>query len=231
MQPYFERDGIQIWLGDCREVLPTLTEPVDLVLTDPPYSSVTHEGARSVTSTRTLVTFDSITADELREVISDAALKCRGWFVATMDWKHIAALEQHPPSGWRFVRFGIWVKPNGAPQFTGDRPAMGWEGVCIMHRDDRRMAWNGGGHHAVWTQPKIDGEHPTEKPITLIRKWVRLFSNPGDLVFDPYGGAGTTARACLDLGRRCVMVEKEEKYAEIAARRLQQAVLPLGDIA
>lgn len=230
IQPYYERDGIVIYHGDCRDILPQL-EPVDLVLTDPPYGSATHEGARSVTATRALVDFASTTAGELRALMARLAPMCSRWFVATMEWRHIAELEREPPAGWHFVRFGIWVKPNGAPQFTGDRPATGWEGIAMLHRDNTRMYWNGGGRHAVWTRPKITGDHPTQKPEPLMREWVRLFSNAGDTILDPFMGSGTTLRAAKDLGRRAIGIEIDERYCEIAARRLEQQVLPIGDIA
>jgi site-specific DNA-methyltransferase (adenine-specific) len=70
--------------------------------------------------------------------------------------------------------------------------------------------------------------HPTEKPLDLMRFMVRISCRPGGTVLDPFAGSGTTGRAAKDLARRCVMVEREERYCEIAARRLAQEVLPLG---
>lgn len=219
--------GITLYHGACRAVIPTLApDSVDLVLTDPPYGDITHEGARSVTATRPLVDFASTTSDELRGVLELLAPYCRAWFVATMEWQHIADLERLPPAGWRFVRFGVWVKPNGAPQFTGDRPGTGWEGVAILHRADRRLRWNGGGRHAVWTCPRVEGAHPTQKPIALIREFIMLFSQPRDLVLDPWAGSGTTLRAAKDVGRRAVGIEINARHCRTAATRLQQAVLP-----
>lgn len=226
MMPYYDDGQCTIYHGDCREVLPHLPV-VDSVITDPPYGDVTHQGARSVTATRALVPFASTTADALRDLLAVLSGRCRRWCVATMEWQHIAVLEQTPPAGWRFVRFGIWVKPNGAPQFTGDRPAPGWEGVAMLHRDNSRLRWNGGGQHGVWTIPKVEGAHPTEKPLRLLCTWVGQFTDAGDLVLDPFMGSGTTLRAAKDLGRRAIGIEIEERYCEIAAKRLQQMVLPL----
>jgi site-specific DNA-methyltransferase (adenine-specific) len=87
------------------------------------------------------------------------------------------------------------------------------------------MSWNGGGRHAVFTYNKINGEHPTEKPLALVSELITLFSNPGDLIFDPFMGSGTTLRAAKNLGRRCIGCEVDEKWAEVAARKLQQEVL------
>lgn len=225
---YYRDDSAVIYCGDCREILPHL-EPVDLVLTDPPFSEVTHRGARSAPTspysgeTQKKIQFQSWTVDEVRNAL--AVIRCRRWLLATMDWRHIYHLEQYPPSGFRFVRFGIWVKPNSAPQFTGDRPATGWEGVAILHREGGKMRWNGGGHRAVWTHCiDASGIHVTAKPLGLLTEWLCLFSEPGNTILAPFAGSGTTLRAAKDLGLRSIGIEIDEKYCAIAAERLQQEV-------
>jgi site-specific DNA-methyltransferase (adenine-specific) len=65
----------------------------------------------------------------------------------------------------------------------------------------------------------------TEKPIELMRELVSLFTDPGELILDPFMGSGTTLRAAKDLGRRAIGIELEEKYCEIAVQRLAQEVL------
>lgn len=220
--PYYQDASVTLYHGDCREVLPTLEE-VDACITDPPWGAVTHAGARTGRDgERVLVDFAAITADELRSAL--ALVRVRRWVVATIEWRHMLGLESEPPAGLRFVRFGVWVKPNGAPQFTGDRPATGWEAVAILHRDGP-MRWNGGGHHAIWSIPKTEGEHPTQKPPRLVREFVRLFSDRGETVLDPFAGSGTTLRAAKDLGRRAIGIEIEERYCEIAAKRCAQETL------
>jgi site-specific DNA-methyltransferase (adenine-specific) len=226
--PYYEADGITILHGDCRDLLPIGARP-DVVLSDPPYAAQTHEGARTGDGSRALVDFAAVDVDLLRTVFALAAP--HRWCVATMDWRHIADLERLPPTGLRFVRFGIWVKPNGAPQFTGDRPATGWEGVGILHAESAPMAWNGGGHHAVWRVNKENSAHPTGKPLALVERLCSLFSNPGELVLDPFMGSGTTLVAAKNLGRRAIGIEIEERYCEIAAKRLSQQVLDFNGAA
>ena len=70
-------------------------------------------------------------------------------------------------------------------------------------------------------------QHPTEKPTELSGHFLRLHSAPDDIVLDPFMGSGTTLRAAKDLGRKAIGIEIEEKYCEIAAKRLAQEVLPL----
>jgi site-specific DNA-methyltransferase (adenine-specific) len=227
MTPYYEHGGVTIYHGDCRDILPLVE--ADVCITDPPYSAQTHEGARTGDGADKLVDFDPYSAEEL--AITFGALRVRRWVVATMDWKHIAAWAEDPPIGLRFVRFGIWVKPNGSPQFTGDRPAMGWEGVAILHTHTGPMRWNGGGHHAVWSANKVNSLHPTGKPPELVERFVALFTDPGETIVDPFMGAGTTLRAAKDLARKAIGIEREERYCEIAAERLSQSVLDLGGAA
>lgn len=76
------------------------------------------------------------------------------------------------------------------------------------------------------TIPRAD-QHPTEKPVELPAWFIRLHSAPGQTVLDPFAGSGTTGRAAKDLGRKAVLIELEERYCEIAARRMGQEVLDL----
>jgi len=211
------------------EILPELAN-VDLVLTDPPYSDNTKNGSLtrdddSVFRGKNFIPF-SITEENLRDIISKSnSLK---WTIVFADWRHVASFGINPPKGKRFVRFGVWNKPNGAPQFTGDRPAPGWEAIAIMHEPDMKMVWNGGGSRSVWTfDIEHQNGHPTPKPLKLMKKMIELFSNKNEIVLDPFMGSGTTLRAAKDLNRKAIGIEIEEKYCELAAMRLKQEVLQL----
>lgn len=133
-------------------------------------------------------------------------------------------------SGLQYVRQGIWVKPDAQPQLTGDRPGVGYETMVIAHPRGRKR-WNGGGRVAVYTHNKgaympgiVGGQnarpHPTTKPLPLMRDLVDDFSDPGELVCDPYAGSGTTGVACRALGRRFIGWESDTAMAEIARRRI-----------
>lgn len=128
-------------------------------------------------------------------------------------------------AGLQHVRIGIWIKEGCTPQFTGDRPATGAEAVVISHPPGRKR-WNGGGRRAVWTHPIVTGvnaertEHTTQKPLSLMCELVELFTDPDEVVLDPFAGSGTTGVACLRLGRRFIGIEKNERYWQIACDRL-----------
>ena len=112
MTPYYQDAAVTIYHGDCREIAPSMA--VAHVITDPPYATETHEGARGGAGDTKLIDFEPWTAEALRSFYGQ--LNASRWLVATMDYAHVNALEVTPPSSWVFVRFGVWVKPNGAPQ-------------------------------------------------------------------------------------------------------------------
>jgi len=227
MTPYYDDGRCVIYHGDCRELLPVAC---DAVVTDPPYNAQTHEGARTDATGEVgaLVDFASISTADLRDVLALAGRGLRGWMVATMAYQHAVALEDSPPDGLRFVRLGVWVKTNPAPQFTGDRPAQGWEAIAYLHTLGGRMEWNGGGRTGNYVSTRAAGLHPTQKPVDLLQHLVGLFTKDGATVLDPFMGSGTTLVAAKNLGRRAIGIEIEERYCEIAAKRLSQEVLDLG---
>lgn len=225
---YYQDEAVTIYHGRSQDVIPGLGQ-VDHVVTDAPYSEAVSKGSRTAKNfgpldPQAFIGF-SITAEALRGLI--ASIPALRWAIIFCDWKHGAALEAEAPEGWRFVREGCWTKPNGAPQFTGDRPAPGWEAISILHREGK-MRWNGGGRRAVWDYPvERQNGHPTPKPLPLMLELVSLFTDPGETILDPFMGSGTTLRAAKDLGRKAIGIELEEKYCEIAAKRMCQGVLAL----
>lgn len=233
MTPYYADDHVTLYHGDCREVLALLADrSVDCVLTDPPYTERTHRNAttnaagergHALTGERG---FASVSDDDLRMLLIEVGRVTRGWVVATLDYRHAATFDVDPPAGLKVQRLGVWVKTNPTPQISGDRPAQGWESIAYMHRDDQRSKWNGGGAHGNYVAPIPPSEgHPTTKPLGLVAQWVRWFTNPDDLVLDPFAGSGTTLRAAKDEGRRAIGVELDERYCEITAKRLAQDTL------
>lgn len=213
--------------GDCLDVLPTLPDKsVAHVITDPPYSQKTSENARrsrwnqgaGIDREGRFIEFDGVDPEMLAPQFLRVSQR---WVLAFCALEQLGRYEH--ASGGLFVRSGVWDRTNGAPQFTGDRPAQGAEGVAIMHSAGRKR-WNGGGARALWPcATEKDGRaigHPTPKPIPLMLELVELFTDPGDIVLDPFCGGGTTGVACLRLGRRFIGVEKDAKYAQLSVDRL-----------
>jgi site-specific DNA-methyltransferase (adenine-specific) len=209
-----------LFLGDAFDILPEL-DPVDAIITDPPYGPRTHENARGTVDGRParLIDFDSMEEERFTAFCSNAVTLARRWVVMTCEWRYVIAIEK---AGLPLVRFGIWHKLDSAPQFSGDRPGMGWEAVAILHQEGRKR-WNGGGHHAVWVCSVERGEHPTQKPLALLMNWVKMFADEGETVLDPFMGSGTTGVACARLGCKFIGIETRPDYFELACRRIEAA--------
>lgn len=241
MRAYYSHAGVTIYHGDCLELLPTL-EQVDHVITDPPYSEHTHAkqwigaaltsaGKPRVATAHKGLGFDALTAEVQAAFCVQAARLARRWTLAFCDlesvWLWREAVRE---AGLDYVRALIWDKVDGAPQFTGDRPAAGAEAIIASHQSGRK-AWNGGGRRNV-LRHAVNGErgpkpHPSTKPEPLMAELITLFSDSGEMVLDPFMGSGTTLVAAKRLGRQAIGIEREEKYCEIAAKRLSQEALPL----
>jgi len=240
-KPYYQDDYCTIYHGDCREVLPRLGQ-VDHVITDPPYSRDFYQRIRtnheqlgksrpvSLIALRAGAIGD---VNELIDPVSTAiALYCRRWAIVFSDIEYCGEWrERLQARGLDYVRTGAWVKVNPMPQFSGDRPGVGFEVCTICHAKGGKR-WNGGGRPAVWTHHISRGDrpdHPTPKPLSLMLQLIQLFSDPGELILDPFLGSGTTLVAAKNLGREAIGIEIEERYCEIAAKRLAQEVLPFRE--
>jgi site-specific DNA-methyltransferase (adenine-specific) len=244
--PYYEDESVTLFHADCLDVFYRGPQFVaDHVITDPPYEAEAHtKGRRAVShlgggpnakgiAEERPIGFAAITDEERRLSARWMRSVTRKWILvfcqveAAMIWRDALA-----PA--KYARTQIWRKPDSAPQFTGDRPGMGYESIVTCWNGDGRMSWNGGGRHGVYEHcvndfGRLTGDrpHPTMKPEPLMCELVSLFTDPGDLILDPFGGSGTTAVAAKRLGRRCILIEREEKYCEVAAKRLRQGALDL----
>jgi site-specific DNA-methyltransferase (adenine-specific) len=226
MKPTEIIGNCHLFLGDCREIMPSLPK-VDLVLTDPPYSDKTHNNAKSNAgggSGIKAIDFKAIDFKAIEELLDACAVICDGWVVANMDWRHIAKLEFEPHHYFELIRFGVWVKTNPMPQISADRPANGWDGIAYLYPKGKKKVWNGGGAHGNWIGPVItNGDHPTGKPIGLLETWVSRFSNGDAAIADPFMGSGTTGVACANMGKTFYGIEREPKYFDISCKRIEQA--------
>jgi site-specific DNA-methyltransferase (adenine-specific) len=171
------------------------------------------------------VDFDSI--DGLRELVTPLIVTASdGWVLLFCTPEGVApwrdAIEA---AGARYKRACVWVKPDSAPQFNGQGPAMGAEMFVAAWCGAGLSRWNGGGGRNVFThlcQPRDrSGLHPTEKPISLMVELVDLFTAPGALICDPFMGSGTTGVACARRGRRFIGIEVRPDYFDAACRRIE----------
>lgn len=221
-----------LYLGDCREVLASLTEPVDHVFSDPPYEArmqMLHAKTRLRRTDggpeRKALTFDDVS--DLRAPFLDAVKRLnRGWLLAFCNVEGVGDWQNEILArGMKFKTTCIWNKPDATPKLNGQGPALSYECFTTTWCGSGHARWNGGGRRGVFTHPTNsrdrEGTHPTEKPLSLMKEIVGLFSNPGEVILDPFMGSGTTGVACATLGRKFIGCELQEQYFDIACRRIE----------
>lgn len=231
----YDQAGVTIICGDWRDALAAglLPDAWDHTIEDPPYDEETHEGAaygfRAGWKSGTRIEFPPLTADDIATLVQeDRACRWSLHFCAIESlgrYAEAAGGKRTGPRKGRYMRSGLWVRPNGAPQFTGDRPGQPAEGIAILHADGASR-WNGKGKHGMWTHNVPPGGksrwHRTQKPMALMLELVADFSDEGDLIVDRFCGSGTTLLAARNLGRRAIGCEIDPERAQNAALRLRQ---------
>jgi len=204
VKPYYQDDAVTIYHADCREILPQL-EPVDAVLTDPPYGI---NWIPRINNRAAMIGDD--------EEFNPAFLMGAG--KQHLFWGANYFANKLPNSEAWF----IWLKQP--PTFDD----------CRKTYAPCEMAWSDFGgkpriKHHCWDGNFRAGDqggrflHPAQKPLEIM-KWV-IGAADGEIILDPFMGSGTTLRAAKDLGRKAIGIEIEEKYCEIAAKRMSQEVL------
>lgn len=197
-KPYYDHDGITIYHGDCREILPELPN-VDLVLTDPPYGIArVMKGGKG--TGHWIHLFDGNPWDSEAPDLT-FLLKVATYYVI---WG--GNYFSLPLSRCWFV----WDKLNAVPTM----------GQC-------ELAWTNADRpiqRFEWPVCRNNYGHPTEKPLELIVWSIVESRSDSGTILDPFMGSGTTLRAAKDLRRKAIGIEIEEKYCEIAAKRLEQEV-------
>ena len=223
LTPYYDQDGITIYHGDCRDVLPSLDVSGLVLVTDPPYG-VGFVGKNTKHTTRREDAYASFedTPENIEAIIvpvvTELVASCKR-AVLTPGIRNMFRYPKPDAVGTIFYPSGAGLSPWG---FTCSQP-------IFYYGKDPYLA-TGQGHRPdsfSTTESAQDNGHPCPKPIKTMRWLVQKASLPGDVILDPFMGSGTTLRAAKDLGRRAIGIEIEERYCEIAAKRLQQAVLPL----
>jgi DNA modification methylase len=208
VKPYYERDGIVIYHGDCREIAPSL-ERFDLLLTDPPYG-IGRDGSKASTGShggRKAYAFkgwDATTPE--RWVLEMVCAKADKHII----WGGNYFIESLSPS----MKWLVWDKGQRIDQSDGELAWTSLEGALRIYTLNR-------------SELQRDGAvHPTQKPEQLVR-WCIGQAEPVATILDPFMGSGTTLVAGKRLGKKVVGIELDESYCETAAKRLAQGALPL----
>lgn len=212
MTPYYSDDHVTLYLGDCREVLPRLG-PVDVVITDPPYSTGRSDGEFAATGNvavslhlaselaPTMLVFGTSSGRGIEFVRSSIR---RLPYNRVLAW-HRSSVNSPAAGPWRWDLVLIHVFGRG----SFGRP----DASSLIRTDGTRALSEETGHKA---------------PVPIaVMAWLYEPFAPG-VVLDPFAGSGSTLLAARNAGGKAIGIEIEERYCEIAARRLAQDVLPLG---
>ena len=203
---------------------------VDVVLTDPPYSPHVHENLVSGSLLGTNGKKKSVPKYDLSFApmtdwswMAPLARAVRRWTIVFCCLEDLGAIRNAAPDA--YVRGGIWIKPNAMGQLTRDRPATSYEAIAFLHNPITRMRWDGHGRHGTWvcngTRGKA-GRHPNEKPLLLAGSLVALFTDPGDVVLDPFCGSGALLEPCVELGRHAIGWDCDGAWVQRARARLAE---------
>ena len=206
------------------------SQTMDVTLTDPPYNKEAQQGARSVYDGRTSGPSAlgkggegiawHLTDDDISTLVRELVRVTRRWCLVFCALEQLGVYRRAALKAW--TRAGMWSpdygddapffagawdrNDSGTPQLSADRPAQGAEGVAVFHNPTTVKRWNGRGGRGIWrhTVDRSEGRHPNQKPYPLAVELVSQFTEPGELVFDPYCGSGVFGRAALALGRRYI---------------------------
>jgi site-specific DNA-methyltransferase (adenine-specific) len=200
VKPYYDHAGITIYHGDCRELLPSIT--ADVLVTDPPYGINKAEwDSEFLFPTAPIGCIAAAVMPGVWNIlacpVTFGSLTYRGTLAAYL----CNGMTRGP------IGFGNWIP-------------------CLLYAADGVSLWKQDGDcksFVVGDEPLAN--HPSPKPMRVVRWFVDRM--PPGTVLDPFMGSGTTLRAAKDLGRKAIGIEIEERYCEIAARRLSQEVMNL----
>ena len=211
MKPYYEDDSVTIYHGDSRMILPM---QCDAILTDPPYGIAlpTNYGSRGRSKLAMAKDYAPVHGDTVP--FEPFMLLSMG--VPTILWGANYYSSKLPDvNGWL-----VWdkLRPEGIDQADAE---LAWTN-CVKGVRTWHHLWNGmmrASEHGL-------SFHPTQKPVALM-EWCITKADLQGTILDPYMGSGPVLRAAKNLGRKAIGIEIEERYCEIAAKRMSQSVMAL----
>ena len=210
---YYEQDNITIYHGDCREILPYLPK-VDLVLTDPPYG----------------LNYSYLSYDDTENNLSELI---RGFLPQVISMSKRVVLTcghtniwKYPKADWVMCWFYGTTNARNPWGFTSWQPILCYgKDVYLANGKGARMDVIKDSHSPeAWLKGK---GHSCPKPRPFIMRLIERCSIDNETVLDPFMGSGTTLVAAKQLGRKCIGIEIEKHYCDIAVKRLGQGVLAL----
>ena len=221
---------------DCFNYLTKIEDnSIDLILTDPPYDISKKSGF----SSGKLSKFNQISIDfgywdteiDLDTLFKEyyRVLRKGGTLVLFYDiWKSSIIKEFAAKNKFKQPRIGQWLKNNPVPVNSKINYLSNCSEYFFTFIKDKNPTFNSEYDNAIYNYPLCHGkerlEHPTQKPLGLIKDLILKHSNKGDIVLDTFAGTSTTGIACIETERRFICVERDEKYYEISKQRIEKFI-------
>lgn len=241
MQPYYQDENVTIYNTDWRELKGQLAQnPVDAILTDPPYGL--EEFAKGRNHGRSRLGRANFVDDgwdkeaETREAVYDMLnaaprmLKKGGNLFSFCSFELLGEMVKQAPKPLYYKTYGVWHKKNPIPINMKIRFVGSLESWVHWVNGQRTGTFNAEGkpvHNFIETglTPKSEkkhGKHSTQKPLSVMNWATCLLTNPDDVILDPFAGSGSTLIAAKLNGRKSIGIELDESYCEIAAKRAEE---------
>ena len=227
----------KVILGDCYEILKTIDDnSIDLILTDPPYNI---SRPSNFTKNSDNKKFNNISIDfgdwdqveidiESLMIEFKRVLKPGGTIIIFYDiWKCNSLKAIAEKLGLKQPRVCPWVKTNPVPINSKKNYLSNGIEFFFTFVKGKNATFNSSYDKGIYNFPLCHGnertEHPTQKPLSLIKSLIEKHSKEGDVILDPFGGSGTTAIASIETNRRYFLIEKENNYYNITISRIEQS--------
>ena len=238
---------VKLYHGDCLEVMGGVADnSIDLILTDPPYWHNKQNGKPKI-GTKTLLNSSLYTAEgKMMKDMSDfnpskineflnsikRTMKLMNCYIFCNDSQISSYGKWAEDNNFHFSVL-IWRKPLSV--INTNRFSQNVEFICRIYEYGTGLNFsnNKNDYDRVYNDKPIRGNqklHPTQKPISLIERFIRLSSKENDLIFDPFMGSGSTGVACVNTNRNFIGIEKDDKYFKIAEDRINKARETIFDI-
>lgn len=201
-------------------------------ITDPPYPEHVQGEGRMFATTKGKRAKEVSAGFEARSplhtFVPQILALVRRWSLFCCDLESLGDFARVQTEHAEFVRSCLYVKTRAQPQLTADRPGSGAEGIAAFHGIDTKKRWNNGGKANVFyacPENRKTAKHPTSKPVMLCATILEAFTDPGDVIFDPFAGAGNIGLACLLTGRRYYGLELNGEHVASAKQKFAEYAL------
>lgn len=213
----------ELWQGDCLELMKNIPDgSVDLVLTDPPYgmafkSNYRKEKYNEIQNDKSLEWLERYISECYRVLKNNSAIYC------FCSWHNVDVFKQAIEKKFKIKNILIWEKNNTSMGDLKGSYAHKYEMIIFAHKG--RKLLNGFRYADIIKANRTGNKnHPTEKPVDLLKTFICNSTDENAVVFDGFMGSGSTGVACVNTNRRFIGIELDEGYFNIAKKRIEEAV-------